>query len=68
MNKATTLFVALAAITPLAQAHPGQHSHDLWATVMHFFSEPDHVAMLGLGLLAVFGLGRLLKRKKQDLR
>ena len=40
----------LTAIPLPAFAHPGDHS---LATIMHLFTEPDHLAMLALGVAFV---------------
>lgn len=44
-----------SSLLPLtAHAHPGPHEHDSWfESILHFMSEPDHVAILAAGVVAL---------------
>lgn len=51
-----------------ASAHSGDHHDSMLATLMHLFSEPDHLA-LAVGAVIVGALGaRLLRRRSKASR
>ncbi len=61
---------ALALCMPLAQAHSG-HGHGDYGTldgVLHALTEPDHLAMLGAGLVLTAWLAPRVLRGLQRAR
>ncbi|MEW6133502.1 MAG: hypothetical protein AB1591_10135 [Pseudomonadota bacterium] len=60
-------FAILAALFPAAaSAHPGRHLFDSAVALMaHLLSEPDHVAMLAGGVVAIgWLLAASLRRRR----
>jgi hydrogenase/urease accessory protein HupE len=53
MKKLIIATVALAASTSAALAHPGEHVMSLINTVVHLMTEPDHLAMIVVGIVVV---------------
>ncbi len=52
-----------------AWAHPGEHHETLLATLVHLFSEPDHLAMAAAAVIAgVLGARALRRRAKASQR
>ena len=45
------LFLFVSVFTASAFAHPGPHHEDLFATLAHLLSQPDHLAMLAIALI-----------------
>lgn len=46
-----------------AFAHPGAHHDSLSSTLIHWLTELDHLALVGVGVLIVFSLRRQLGRR-----
>lgn len=55
------LIAALAVVPSAALAHPGDHR---FADLVHLVSEPDHLAMLALGV-AVLAYAVFMLRARQ---
>lgn len=56
------------ATTGYASAHSGDHHDSMLATLVHLFSEPDHLALaIGAVIVGVFG-ARLLRRRSRASR
>lgn len=62
--KRTALFAALAALlaTP-AFAHPGHGAGGGSNALLHFFTEPEHVGLALLAVLAIAGAAALARRR-----
>ncbi len=55
------LTAAFALFPTLALAHPGDHGHAEW---LHLLTEPDHAAMIALGVAALaYGVFKLRARR-----
>jgi hypothetical protein len=56
-----TLFAALVLLPSAALAHPGDHARAEW---LHLLTEPDHAAMIALGIAALaYGVFKLRARR-----
>jgi len=61
MRALLAILLTLAAVPALA--HPGAHHANLFETVLHLLSQPDHLALLALALVvAVAGAVWYLRR------
>jgi len=50
-----------------ALAHPGDHGSDWFHAVMHLLTEPDHLSMILLAVVAaVWGVRQLRRRSRRD--
>ncbi len=58
MKRLTALLVSVPAT---AFAHPGDHSH---TGLFHFVTEPDHLAMLGIGVALVAYIAFKLRARR----
>lgn len=58
----------LSAGAPVvALAHPGHHGSDWLEAVMHLLTEPDHLSMILLAVVAaVWGIRQLRRRSRRD--
>ncbi|MGC6423670.1 MAG: hypothetical protein ACON4O_01640 [Lentimonas sp.] len=43
MKKTLSTIAALLTVHQIASAHPSGHNEGLLETVLHFFSQPDHI-------------------------
>jgi hypothetical protein len=56
----------VAAMAGTAQAHPGPHAKE---ALLHFLTEPDHLAALLLPMaIGIVGLWRFLRRRRASAR
>jgi hypothetical protein len=65
--KQLTIFLAALCFSALAQAHSGHGRDGGDSTLLHYLSEPEHVAALVL-LVAVIGgaIGLRRRRRRRD--
>ena len=61
MRSLVPCLLALVALPALA--HPGEHHAALLSTLWHLFSEPDHLALIGIVLLVGIGAARIAQRR-----
>jgi hydrogenase/urease accessory protein HupE len=58
--------------SPLAHAHPGEHHGTLLDGIVHLLTEPDHLAMAAIAVVAGIAGARIYRRRsqarKQDTR
>ncbi|GAA5160187.1 hypothetical protein [Viridibacterium curvum] len=55
--------LALSTTSLSVFAHPGEHHMSLAGMLAHFFSQPDHLALLALVIVGGLALARRLSRK-----
>jgi hydrogenase/urease accessory protein HupE len=61
-----TLFAMLPLLfSPVAHAHPGEHHGTLLDAIVHLLTEPDHLAMAAIAVLAGVVGARLHRRHSQ---
>lgn len=53
MKKILIATTTLVSTTGAALAHPGEHALTLFNSVAHILSEPDHLAMIAVGVIVV---------------
>ena len=51
--------------SPLAYAHPGGHPGNLLDVVAHLLTEPDHLGMAAIAVLAGIAGARFFRRRSQ---
>jgi hydrogenase/urease accessory protein HupE len=53
MNKFLIAAATLASTASVASAHPGEHALSVLNSVAHVLTEPDHLAMIAIGVIVV---------------
>jgi hydrogenase/urease accessory protein HupE len=53
MKKILIATATLLSTTGVALAHPGEHAMTLLNSVAHVLTEPDHLAMIAVGVIVV---------------
>jgi hydrogenase/urease accessory protein HupE len=53
MKKILIATATLISTTGAALAHPGDHTLTLLNSIVHILSEPDHLAMIAVGVIVV---------------
>ncbi len=60
----TFLTFLMALLSPAAFAHPGEHHGNLLHNLFHLLTEPDHLALILLAIIAGWGGARLFRHRK----
>ncbi|MDO9461263.1 MAG: hypothetical protein Q7N95_14295 [Alphaproteobacteria bacterium] len=69
MNHLYKLAFAISVIFPaIVHAHPGDHSGvaDMVAVVVHMFTQPDHLLLIGAALAGIYLFRKSRRPKGQD--
>jgi len=66
--KSKILFALFVLIPASAHAHPGQHHGDLLDAIAHLLSEPDHIALALIAVVAGVVGARFYRRRVQVRR
>ncbi|WP_281646300.1 hypothetical protein [Parendozoicomonas sp. Alg238-R29] len=64
MNLNKGVFGVSMMLSSAAMAHQGDHS---WSGLMHFLTEPDHVAIMMIALVATGAFFRKMKKSQKAL-
>ena len=64
MRKLIAILLSLAALP--AFAHPGEHHQGMLATLWHLVSQPDHLALIGIAVIAGAGSAFVMRRRAQQ--
>lgn len=64
MNR-TSFAILPLLFSPLAHAHPGEHHGYLMDGIVHLLTEPDHLAVAAVAVLAGFAGARFFRRRSQ---
>jgi hydrogenase/urease accessory protein HupE len=60
------VLISLVLLPGWAIAHPGAHQHpSMFDALLHFVTEPDHLAMLALVIALAFGLRRYYRQRSR---
>lgn len=63
--KHKTIALLPLLFSPLAHAHPGEHHGNLLDAVAHLLTEPDHLVMAAIAVLAGIAGARFYRRRSQ---
>jgi hydrogenase/urease accessory protein HupE len=64
MNR-TSFAILPLLFSPLAHAHPGAHHGNLLDGIVHLLTEPDHLAMAAVAVLAGIAGARFFRRRSE---